>query len=104
MFNKLVAKLFILSFLLSFMACDGIVGEEGVVQNKTTGERLVEVNVILNSHYDKTVTTTDRNGFFQVFDTYSCGLSKCNDNFTIAFEKDGFQTFIIDQDYYNSSG
>ena len=89
--------------ILALSSCDGITGEEGVVENKLTGERLEGVNIVLKSHYDEIESVTNQVGYFQVFDSYSCGIKKCDDTYKMVFEKEGFVSFSIDQNYYWSS-
>jgi hypothetical protein len=102
--RKISHSLIIFSLLIFLMfACDGTVGEKGVVQDEATGERIEGVKVTLNSFYDEIIDSTNTKGYFYLFDDYSCGIKKCDDSFTMTFEKDGYETFEIDERYSSST-
>jgi hypothetical protein len=97
-------NLILFSFIMFLMfACDGTVGEKGVVQDKSTGERIKGAKVTLNSYYDDVVDSTNANGYFYLYDDYSCEIKKCDDSFTMTFEKEGYETFKIDERYSSST-
>jgi hypothetical protein len=102
--RKKSCNLILFSFLMFLIiSCDGTVGEKGMVQDESTGERIEGVKVTLNSHYDDVVDSTNVKGYFYLFDDYSCGIKKCDDSFTMTFEKDGYETFKINERYSSSS-
>ena len=84
-------------------SCDKAVGERGVVENELTGERIENVKVILNSDQADKTKFTNSNGFFINIKTFSCGISSCDTDFTLTFEKEGFHTVIINENYYKES-
>ncbi len=102
--RKKYYNLILFSFLMFLiLACDGTVGEKGVVQDESTGERIEGVKVTLNSFYDDVIDSSNVKGYFYLFDDYSCGIIKCDDSFTMTFEKDGYETFKIDERYSSST-
>lgn len=88
-----------------FTSCDGEAGLEGVVIDKRTGERLENVYVIMSSSYKTIETKTDLNGYFFAIDFYSCGGpgKKCDDSFTILFEKEGYEYLQLNENYQSDS-
>ena len=84
-------------------SCDKEVGESGVVENELTGERIENVEVILNSDQADKTEFTDSNGYFSNIKTFSCGISSCDTDFTLKNKKEGFQTVTINQNYYRES-
>lgn len=95
--------IFIFCCLLILVSCDKQVGENGVVQDLISGERLQNVVVKMTSSQGNKTDTTNTNGYFNVVKNFSCGLDNCHDNFQIIFIKSGYDTLRIDQDFYNSS-
>lgn len=94
---------YIIIFFLTLSSCDVVTGEDGIVVDKITEERVSGVLVKLqvdNGHYEE--DTTDEIGYFNVIEVENCGIIKCPDDFTITLEKDGYQTLTIDGAYYNS--
>ncbi|MCB0746644.1 MAG: hypothetical protein KDC52_11330 [Ignavibacteriae bacterium] len=97
---KFTRKIFGIITLLILYSCDKEVGESGVVENELTGERIENVKVILNSDQADKTEFTDTNGYFNNVKTFSCGISSCDTDFTLTFEKEGFQTVTINENYY----
>lgn len=89
--------------ILLLASCDGEAGLEGIVIDSQTGERLNNVNVSMSSHYETVATITDNNGYFTAYDNYSCGIKKCDESFTVSFEKEGYESLQLDDDYLSAS-
>ncbi|RCU56363.1 hypothetical protein [Oceanihabitans sediminis] len=100
---KYTKNIFGVIILMILSSCDKEVGESGVVENELTGERIENVEVILNSDQADKTEFTDSNGYFSNIKTFSCGISSCDTDFTLTFEKEGFQTVTINQNYYRES-
>ena len=102
MIKSIHALLFAISLLL--ISCDSEVGEDGVVQNAETGERLEGVAVEMrSSEQGSKMDTTDANGYFHARKTFSCGIVSCNTDFSIRFTKEGFQPLTIGDDYWEDA-
>ena len=96
-------NLYIIVSFLSLSSCDVVTGEDGIVIDNITEERISGVLVKLqvdNGHYEE--DTTDEAGYFNVVEVENCGIVPCPDDFTITLEKNGYQTLIINEAYYNS--
>jgi hypothetical protein len=93
----------LITMILTNSSCDGEAGLEGIVINSQTGERLNNVNVSMTSYYETVKTVTDENGFFTAYDFYSCGIKKCDDSFTVIFEKEGYKTLQLGNNYLSES-
>lgn len=90
----------VLFFFLVLSSCDHVVGENGVVENGSTGERIENVQVTLSSEPADFTVFTDSDGSFDATKTYKCGpLERCSPDFILTFEKEGFQSRTIDVDY-----
>ena len=100
---RYLTKLFIITNFLILSSCDSETGTTGVVENELTGERIVNVEVKLYSEQGDKTVYTDSNGYFSAIKTFSCGISSCETDFTMTFEKEGFQSVTIDEDYYRAS-
>jgi len=91
--------IFLLIFIL-LVSCDALVGEDGVVVDSETGIRISDVSVKMVS--DKGAYAedlTDSTGYFNVI-----RLTSYYDNdYTITFEKEGFELEIIDENYFRDS-
>jgi len=88
--------------LLILSSCDKEVGESGVVENELTGERIENAEVILNSGHGNKTKLTNSNGYFNNIKAFSCGIGNCDTDFTLTFEKEGFQSVTIDENYYHN--
>jgi len=93
-------KFGLLFFVISFMSCDGFSGMDGIVKDSETGEVLEGVKVEMTSHYETINTVTNELGEFYASHMYSCGITKCDDSFTIKFEKDGYENLEFKANYY----
>ncbi|MEM6297330.1 MAG: hypothetical protein AAF740_01435 [Bacteroidota bacterium] len=91
-------NVYLLGFLL-LSSCDAVVGDNGVVVNAQTNERLSGVSVRMTSEKGASaVVLTDSIGYF---DTRT--LANYYDNeYTITFRKQGFELEIIDEKYFRA--
>jgi hypothetical protein len=79
--------------------CEGFVGENGVVLDLETGERISNVNVKLEtSNVNRINDSTDINGYFKTSTLVGCVFGGC-DKYQLVFEKDGYSTKKIDENY-----
>jgi hypothetical protein len=85
------------------ISCDGLTGMDGVVNDSKTGEKLEGVNIEMTSNYKTIKTTTDTSGEFFTSHSYSCGIKKCDDSFTIKFEKDGYEKLELNENYLSDT-
>lgn len=85
------------------ISCDKEVGEHGVVQNATTGERIADVEVYLSSDQGERTRMTDSIGYFNNYIFFSCGISNCKTDYSLTFEKIGFESLTIDNNFSRSS-
>ena len=92
-------KFGLLAIMISLISCDGYTGMEGIVKDSETGKELEGVNVEMTSYYKTINTITNASGEFYTFHTYSCGITKCTDKFTIKFEKDGYEIIELKESY-----
>jgi hypothetical protein len=89
------------SLILS--GCEGFVGENGVVLDKETGERISNVTVKLESSNINGITdSTNKNGYFETSTLVGCVFGGC-DEYQLVFEKDGYSTKKIDENYRRNS-
>lgn len=101
--NMKISKFTIITVsLLAITSCDKQVGENGVVEDFTTGERLHNVEVKMTSSQGNKTDTTNLNGYFSVIKNFSCGFFNCQDDYQIKLIKNGYDTLTIDQNYYKS--
>ena len=98
--NKNILFLFIICL---FISCDKEVGIDGIVIDASTGERITGVNVKMTSEQGNREEMTDLKGYFNTYKTFSCGLGNCNNDYEIEFTKDGYDTKIINESFYNST-
>lgn len=85
------------------ISCEGLIGENGVVVDNETGMRIEGVSVKMNSDLGSRETFTDTIGFFHATKFVGCGfLGNCDEDFSITFEKDGYEPVVITNNYYNS--
>ena len=91
----------IVFFTILFFSCDGETGINGIVQDSETGFCLSGVKVDMISHYENISVITDSTGYFYTRHYYTCGLiiKKCDDKFSIKFEKDGYDKLEFDENY-----
>jgi hypothetical protein len=89
--------------ILLLISCDGSVGENGIVQDSDTGERIPGVSITMDSFYKRIETISDSNGYFATEHFYSCGIKKCDETFNITFEKEGYDKLEIDETYRSSA-
>ena len=72
-----------------FISCDKEVGIDGVVVDASEqGNREELTNFI---------------GYFNTYKSFSCGFGNCNNDFNVEFSKDGYETKLINEKFYNSS-
>lgn len=95
-------RILYLFLLILFFSCDKEVGEDGIVIDDLTGERIVNVNVSLNSKQGDRLKTSDSIGYFSNYIFFSCGIASCNDDYTLTFEKEGFEDLVIDRNFSRS--
>jgi hypothetical protein len=96
-------KFGILMLLISLISCDGETGMDGIVQDSVTGERLSGVKVEMISNYKHINVMTDSTGWFFTKHSYSCGIKKCDESFSIKFEKDKYDLLELDENYYSAT-
>jgi hypothetical protein len=92
--------LMLITFLIS---CDGETGMDGIVQDSVTSERLAGVKIEMISNYKQINVLTDSTGWFFAKHTYSCGIIKCDESFSIRFEKDDYELLELDENYYSDT-
>lgn len=86
----------IIAFALS--SCDIDFGENGVVVDNQTGQRIEGVSVKMRNHHKNADDVTDVTGYFNVSRSESCGFN-CDDNYTVTFTKPGYDTLSIGYSY-----
>ena len=89
-----------LVILVTFAACDQKVGEDGVIQDSITGERIEGVTIKLRSNAGNKTTVSDQAGYFNTKLNFSCGISSCEDAYTMTFEKEGYENLTTNERYY----
>ena len=92
-------KIGLFLFVISFMSCDGFSGMDVIVKDSETGEVLEGVKIEMTSYYETINTITNELGEFYASHTYSCGIIKCTECFTIKFEKDGYENLELKDCY-----
>ena len=104
-FKKMNRKrnLLTILILIIFISCDKEVGIDGVVIDASTGERITGVNVKMTSEQGNREELTNLIGYFNTYKSFSCGLGNCNNDFNVEFSKDGYETKLINEKFYNSS-
>lgn len=102
--NRLIMAIKFVFFLTAtffFSSCESLIGEDGVVIDVETGERIANVTVKMQSNDGANrEDLTDSIGYFNTVKMTGCGLGNCDENYTITFEKEGYQTRSIDNSYY----
>lgn len=94
-------KLLFATLILS--SCEGFVGENGVVVDMETGERISNVKVKLEtSNVNGIADSTDTNGYFETSTLVGCVFGGC-DEYQLVFEKNGYLTKKIDESYSRNS-
>jgi hypothetical protein len=96
-------NLLIILIICLFISCDKEVGIDGIVINASTGERIPNVNVKMTSEQSNREDFTTLNGYFNTYKSFSCGIGNCNNDYKIEFIKEGYDTKIISQNFYNST-
>ena len=86
-----------------FISCDKEVGIDGVVVDASTGERITGVNVKMTSEQGNREELTNFIRYFNTYKSFSCGFGNCNNDFNVEFSKDGYETKLINEKFYNSS-
>src|SRR5690554_6376441 len=79
---------------------DKVVRESEIVENELTGERIENAEVSLNAGQGNRPQLTNSNGYCNNIKAFSCGIGNCDTDFTLTFEKEGFQSENIDENYY----
>ena len=77
--------------MILLISCDDEAGMDGIVKDSKTGEKIAEVKIEMTSFYKTISTMTDSSGAFFASHWYSCGIKKCDDSFTLKFEKEGMR-------------
>jgi hypothetical protein len=83
--------------LAALVSCETVTGENGVVLDSATGQRLAGVAVTMFSDNNDT-DITDSLGYFIVGRLEPCGLKECPD-YSIQFVKEGYDTLLVSSDY-----
>ena len=87
--------------LIFLSSCDALIGEDGVVVDSETGERIANVVVKMESDVGLSATdVTDSIGYFNTVEFIGCGLGDCDDYYLLTFKKEGYQTTTIDKYYF----
>jgi hypothetical protein len=94
-------KFGIILTMILLISCDGEAGLDGILKDSKTGEKIADVRIEMTSNYKTINTMTDSSGAFYASHLYNCGIKKCDDSFTIKFEKDGYEKLELDE-YYRS--
>lgn len=95
-----IEKLIYFVALIALQSCDGFIGEDGVVIDSETGNRIPNVTVSLISEDGVSLETkTDLIGFFNANKLIGCGLGNCDTDFSIKFKLEGYQTTTINETY-----
>ena len=85
--------------MILLISCDGETGMDGIVKDSKTGEKLEGVKIEMTSNYKTIKTTTDTSGIFFASHSYSCGIKKCDDSFTINFEKEDYDNLELNENF-----
>ncbi len=88
--------LLLIAFVLT--SCDIMFGDEGVVVDNQTCDRIEGVTVKMKNHHKNADDVTDATGYFNVGRSESCGFN-CDDNYVITFTKPGYDTLSISHSY-----
>lgn len=96
--------IFYILLLVTLVSCDEEVGTDGVVINSVTGDRIENVEVYMKSQEQGDMhSVSDSLGYFNVFKSFSCGISSCNTNYKISFIKEGYLNKEISENYASSA-
>ncbi len=104
LFSHTMKKTFY-SFFLAFIliSCEGFVGENGVVVDVVTGERISNVIVELkSSNVSGIKDTTSLDGYFRTSTLVGCVFGGC-DKYELHFSKSGYENIKIDEKYSRGS-
>jgi hypothetical protein len=96
---KPLYKIGLLLTSIILFSCEGEIGMNGIVKNSKTGEIIEDVRVEMNSEYKILMVLTDSLGRFYTRESFSCGAKKCSEDFTISFDKGGFEHLELDQNF-----
>ena len=97
--KHLAFKFGLIFTMILLISCDGEAGLDGTVKDSKTGEKIADVKIEMTSYYKTINTMTDSSGAFYASHGYSCGIKKCDDSFTIKFEKEGYEKLELDKNY-----
>lgn len=89
----------LIATMILLISCDGETGLDGIVKDGQTGENIANVKIEMTSYYKTINTMTDSSGAFYALHGYSCGIKKCDESFTIKFEKEGYEILELDENY-----
>lgn len=96
-------RLIVLIFAFILLSCDGGLGLEGTTIDQETQEPIEGVHVEITSEFGNKSTQSLADGNFKLQISYSCGIKKCDDNFTVSFEKEGYKKLILKRKSINKS-
>ncbi|MFN3554828.1 MAG: hypothetical protein ACK4VN_02560 [Bacteroidales bacterium] len=97
--KHLAFKFGLIFTMILLISCDGEAGLDGTVKDSKTGEKIADVKIEMTSYYKTINTMTDSSGAFYASHGYNCGIKKCDDSFTIKFEKEGYEKLELDENY-----
>ena len=92
-----------LSVIALLSSCDKYVGTDGIVIDKISGERIPGVIVKMTSEQGNKNDVSNDIGYFHTGKSFSCGISSCNTDYKIEFSKEGYNTKVINENFYSSS-
>ena len=92
-----------LSVIALLSSCDKYVGTDGIVIDKISGERIPDVIVKMTSEQGNKNDISNDVGYFHTGKSFSCGISSCNTDYKIEFSKEGYNTKVINENFYSSS-
>ncbi len=103
LFNKIKRLLYLFFLALFLISCEGFVGENGVVVDIDTRERISNVIVELkSSNVSGIKDTTDLDGYFHTSTLVGCVFGGC-DKYELYFSKSGYEKIKIGEEYSRSS-
>lgn len=95
-----------LFLILILCSCEGENGISGIIIDSKTGERLPNVNVIIEaSNWNSEEAISDPFGYFEIMNFIDCSSfadTNCNE-ITLEFEKSEYKVKVIDESYFQSS-
>jgi hypothetical protein len=100
---KKILKTISFFFIIFLISCDKEVGMNGIVVDRTTGERISGVDIKMTSEQGNREDVSKENGYFETLKSFSCGIGNCNNDYKIEFSKSGYQNKVISESYYGSS-